>query len=181
MRDNGAETLFSWACTTYEIPGVAALLLRLQDEFGADICMLLWCLWHAENRRRLDGAAINNAEERISSWRRTVVQPLRTIRQQAKGAVLISPEAYAAIKKAELSSERVQLDALEQVAHDDISNLPQSAVRDIALQNLKSYRHCLSGRDGVHCAPDDLLDTLSALVFSGSQTTGLRKGAPRHA
>ena len=40
-----AESFWSFSLTVYGRPGVEAACLELQDRFGADVNLALYCLW----------------------------------------------------------------------------------------------------------------------------------------
>ena len=96
----------------YRQPGVGAACIRLQDEAGVDVNMLLYLLWHAALERKLTRAEVAAIEQRIAPWRDQVVMPLRTIRR----AIKVPPPVIAAatveayrtkIKNVELEAERL--------------------------------------------------------------------------
>jgi uncharacterized protein (TIGR02444 family) len=101
----------------YRRAGVAEQCLRLQDEGGADVNLLLLSLWLAGERGiRLTEAEARSAVERTAEWRDGVVRPLREARRASKTASLLEdPERErfrAALKAVELQSERIEQDFL---------------------------------------------------------------------
>ena len=98
--------LWDFALGVYAQPGVAPALLRLQDECGADICLILFLLWR--------GAGCHaQADAAIASWRAQVVHPLRAVRR-----ALPPGDLRDRVKADELESERLQLLTLERLAPD---------------------------------------------------------------
>jgi uncharacterized protein (TIGR02444 family) len=99
-----------WAASLelYARPDVAAACLRLQDERGLDVNLLLLCCWFARSGRgRLSEDDLATAEARAASWRRDVIEPLRAMRRELKelpdGA---SSPLYVELKQLELRAER---------------------------------------------------------------------------
>jgi uncharacterized protein (TIGR02444 family) len=57
---------------------VQQVLLRLQDEEGADVTMILYVLWRAWCGSRLDAETLKMIEQRTRPWREEIISPLRT-------------------------------------------------------------------------------------------------------
>jgi uncharacterized protein (TIGR02444 family) len=91
-----AEAFWAWSLAKY--PAVESLALRLQDEHGADVNLLLFCAFAG----RVAPEALEAAERAAEPWRREVVEPLRRARRAARGTPL-----HAALKSAELEAERL--------------------------------------------------------------------------
>ncbi|HEX3498043.1 MAG TPA: TIGR02444 family protein [Stellaceae bacterium] len=103
-----ADEFWAFSLAVYSRPAVAAACLRLQDELGLDVNLLLLCCWLARSGRgRLSADDLAAAEARAAPWRRTVVEPLRAIRRALKTmADTASASLYAEIKRLELRAER---------------------------------------------------------------------------
>jgi uncharacterized protein (TIGR02444 family) len=108
--------IWDWAVAAYARPGVAEACLRLQDEFGQNVSLLLWA-WRA---RAADAAVIARAVAVARAWDETTLRPLRAVRQALKPSS--PPVADAArealrdeVKAAELHAERVLLETLGQL------------------------------------------------------------------
>mgnify|MGYP000179840437 CR=1 FL=1 len=115
---NDSAGFWTWSVASYSQPGVAERLLRLQDEFGLDVNILLWCLWARDNypaiRRKKALALIRKAEK----WTGHVTEKLRNVRRWMKGMDLpVDSEAAATlrndVKALELRSERLCQEMLE--------------------------------------------------------------------
>ena len=105
MNDDAKDSasgfwLFSLAL--YGREGVQKSCLQLQDEFEADVNLLLWCCWLAWDRGYIvSDTDLEDADGRVTVWRETVLKPLRQARRAAKG----SDDCYQALKQAELDAE----------------------------------------------------------------------------
>jgi uncharacterized protein (TIGR02444 family) len=100
MEQERAEAFWRWSLASY--PKVERALLDLQDRFGADVNLVLFCAWIG----RLTPEALENAEGVVRPWREGVVEPLRRLRRQLKER----PEAADLrdrVKAAELEAERL--------------------------------------------------------------------------
>lgn len=95
----------------YPQPGVESLLLRLQDEYGLDVLLLLTACWLASRGQPVEGTdwAGICAEQHDAHHR--VILPLRAARR-AVGEHDRDTELYAQIKACEQAAEWRQLERL---------------------------------------------------------------------
>lgn len=101
---------WQYSLRVYARPAVAEALLRLQDDCGADVNMLLCSAWLAENSAVLDGEPLRQAMAVGAAWQSGCVAPLRSARRFLKGR---SAETLREqVKLLELAAERLQQDAL---------------------------------------------------------------------
>jgi uncharacterized protein (TIGR02444 family) len=63
--------LWDWAVQGYARPGVEALCLELQDEYGQCVSFLLWAAWAGAEGRRIEAEALSEA----ASWPGTGRRP----------------------------------------------------------------------------------------------------------
>jgi uncharacterized protein (TIGR02444 family) len=145
--------LWDFAVWVYGEPDVEQACLALQNRLGADVTMIMFCLWLAQrgtpetSLARYMGAAIKLSRD----WQRSFVEPLRTCRTNFKdfisntdmgGEELDTANALRArIKQCELDMEQLQMLAMyslvEDVESDDLrSTLQQKAD---AQNNLNVY------------------------------------------
>jgi uncharacterized protein (TIGR02444 family) len=129
----------------YRQPGVGDACLRLQDEGGVDVNVLLYLLWHAALERKLSRAEVESIEQRIAPWRDQVVKPLRAIRRAIKVPPPVieaaTAEAYRTkIKAVELEAERLQQEAMYDVAETSQFGEPASSPEEAARANIDAYR-----------------------------------------
>jgi uncharacterized protein (TIGR02444 family) len=122
MTDDAAD-LWAFALKVYASSGVAAACLDLQDDYGADVPVLLTALWMARRGLRLDPAGMAVIESAVGPWRDGMVTPLRALRRQLKAGPppAPSPETEALreeIKRAELHAEKIELATLAALVAD---------------------------------------------------------------
>lgn len=114
------DQLWKFSLQCYRQPGVEALCLTLQEQWQADINLLLWLRWLETQFIAVDNTHIQMAEAHIAHWNREAVWPLRTLRTKMKQRYGVEDAAIeatrSAIKKAELQAERVVQIRLEQLA-----------------------------------------------------------------
>ena len=121
------EGLWKFSVRTYRTPGVPEACLSLQNDFGADVNMLLFCCWASTRCASFEGKLFARANEFSSDWASGVVTPLRSARTWMKTAGnatgSVPNEACVQlreqIKAVELSAEKIQLDVLESLASTD--------------------------------------------------------------
>jgi uncharacterized protein (TIGR02444 family) len=146
--------LWEFATWAYELDGVAKSCLALQQRFGADVNMIMFCLWLGSrgegnaNLARHLSAALKLSRE----WQFNFVEPLRTCRTNLKDFVANAPledEHRAAmtllrdrVKQCELDMERMQTTALYALVGDagaPAGQVPLDKQRDVAFNNLNVY------------------------------------------
>jgi uncharacterized protein (TIGR02444 family) len=145
-----------WAFMTwsYKEPGVEKACLALQNRLHVDVNVVLFCLWlshrgvGSSHLARYLAAALKLSRE----WQRTLVEPLRTCRNNLKDLVenstMVGAERAAAaalrdkVKQCELDMEQLQtlaLYALVQDGSDEGLHRPPAEQKDDALNNLTVY------------------------------------------
>ncbi len=124
----------------YARPGVSAACIALQDAHGADVDLVLYCLWAASAGHRLSPAALEAADRLAAPWRVAVLDPLRRARRAMKPPPAgFDPALVDALRRhalaAELEAERVQQDALARAFAPGESGIdPAAAARDNLLR-----------------------------------------------
>jgi len=146
--------LWDFALWAYGEPDVEKSCLALQNRLGADVTMIMFCLWLAYRGTpggqlaRYLGAAIKLSRD----WQRSFVEPLRTCRTNFKDFIINTDmgglELDAAnalrdrIKQAELDMEQLQMLAMyslvvENEVSDELRNASQRRLD--AQNNLNVY------------------------------------------
>ena len=166
-------SLWEFSLKTYRRPGVQDACLKLQDDLGADVNMLLYCCW----RGGFADGEMRALLADLAPWQSAVVHGLRSVRRTLKPMVAelgeLSEAASSLRKKVaalELEAEKLQhaMLARHSVEHGEISPpSPQAAV-----QNLTQYFKLLEK------APEgeaqDFLETLIVAAFSGSAADDIK-------
>jgi uncharacterized protein (TIGR02444 family) len=131
----------------YGRPGISPACLALQDGAGADVNLLLFLLFLAEQKRRLNSEDIERLDVAVAQWREAVVKPLRDLRRVLKQGVDFIPgpvsETFRSqIKRLELESEQIEQHRLEELAAAGIGTLAESRT-EAAENNIALYCHRL--------------------------------------
>jgi uncharacterized protein (TIGR02444 family) len=131
----------------YGRPAIAPACLALQDGAGADVNLLLFLLFLAEQKRRLSAEDIQRLDLAVAQWREAVVKPLRDLRRGLKQGIDFIPGPVSEtfrnqIKRLELESEQIEQHRLEELAAAGIGTLAESRM-DAAENNISLYCHTL--------------------------------------
>lgn len=124
-----SEDVWSYALKLYASPGVESACLALQDA-GADVCLLLAAAWLGGRGVRFHNERLGDLSNAAAPWQRTVIAPLRTLRQQWRERAQLDPELHALrerLKQLELSAERILLDRLGSIAQ----SWPEEGAQDL--------------------------------------------------
>jgi uncharacterized protein (TIGR02444 family) len=128
----------------YRLPGVAEACIKLQEESGCDVNLLLFLLWHGAQARQLATREVERLEQDIAPWRERTVIPLRAVRRALKSPPGLV-EAGAAevfrtrIKAVELEAERLQQEAMNELARASPIGRERPSTQDAARANVASY------------------------------------------
>jgi uncharacterized protein (TIGR02444 family) len=128
----------------YRQPGVADACIALQEDAGVDVNLLLFLLWHAAQKRAFTAEDVAALEARIGAWREATVVPLRAVRRALKSPpALVEPgtaEAFRTrIKAVELEAERLQQEAMYQLAQASPLGTPAPSATEAARANVAAY------------------------------------------
>ena len=115
----GAEALWPYSLDLYARPGVAPLLLELQDAHGQCVPFLLWSLWLTASGRRVDAGEAAACAELARAWQDAAVAPLRQLRRELKTSAKterVQARIRGGVKALELEAERMLLQMLEETS-----------------------------------------------------------------
>jgi uncharacterized protein (TIGR02444 family) len=136
--------LWSFAQHFYAEPGVAEACLALQDDAGADVCLVLRLLHLAMTRRSVAVAAISEMDAAARPWRESVIVPLRMVRRELRRNTPGYPGAAAlrsAVAAIEIEAERLQLAFLDAA---DVTTHPAATPHAAAQTSFSAYCAVLS-------------------------------------
>jgi uncharacterized protein (TIGR02444 family) len=139
----------------YSREDVSSSCLTLQNNFGADVNILIYCCWMAvEGAEKISCTELVEIITILEPWQSKVVTVLREIRTSMKQDKLLnlgalSEELRKAVKKCELESEKIEQNILYQSGQNisvDISlNRFQKAQN--AKLSLENYLQVLLGNE----------------------------------
>ena len=116
--------LWDFSVAVYARPGVTGTCLRLQNDHGLDVNLLLFCLWFARQRGSIPQGLLDRVIGHSRNWNRQIVQPLRELRIRMKGNQPLADgmdcgeyrQLRERIKSTELMAEKMQQQRLQQLA-----------------------------------------------------------------
>lgn len=140
------DKLWDYAVARYGRSGVAESCLRLQDNAGADINMLLTAAWLAEQGRRWQRAEVRGLIALCAGWREHCILPLRAVRRYLKEQSE-TPSLYMQVQTLELETEMHQLQrlhaALQSIALEVCGT---DGAEDLLAVNLQTYFTCFDSK-----------------------------------
>jgi uncharacterized protein (TIGR02444 family) len=139
-----SSPFWTFSLSYYRQAGVSEACLELQDRFGVDVNIVLFLLWTATLRRRLEAGEIRALADRVRAWQNDVVVPIRNLRRFLKTPPPLLDEGTAElfrtkIKAVELESERLQQEAMSALA-PSLHYEPAGTVEEAARTNVANYQ-----------------------------------------
>jgi uncharacterized protein (TIGR02444 family) len=152
----------------YRQPGVAEACIALQEDAGVDVNLLLFLLWLASERRQLSAVEVAELESRIAAWRDTAVIPLRNLRRALKTPPPLiaagNGEAFRTrIKAVELEAERLQQEAMYDLARASPPGTEAAAPQTAAAANIAAYER-MNGTSFSKAAVETVLRAFAVTV-----------------
>lgn len=141
-----SSPLWTFSLSVYGADGVEGECLDLQDRFGLDVNLILFCAFAGALRGvALTAGEIKAARGQVDAWHLGVVQPLRAARRKLKtvalegdGDIRAAAQLRAQAKAAELESERIEQSMLEGWAGTYLAERPRTDAREAVPANLKA-------------------------------------------
>ena len=146
------ERFWAYALGVYGQPEAGEAFLRLQDRDGADVPMLLWCLWCGAEGIAVPRDTMAGAVAFSNCWARGVVHPLRALRRAMKDGIEGAPaglteQARGGVARTEQDAERLQMEHLAGLSGEAGHSPPKTATE----ANIALYAECtgltLGGED----------------------------------
>jgi len=130
-----SHAFWEWSLERYDQRGVQSICLDLQDQYGLNVNICLWCCWLAEEGR--DALpSVYNAVDALEPWSSDITQAIRETRRKLKDW----PDAatlYKSVLACELDAEHTEQDILFELSVDAPSSDKNPA--ETALQSLEEY------------------------------------------
>ncbi|MEH2512816.1 uncharacterized protein (TIGR02444 family) [Nitrobacteraceae bacterium AZCC 1564] len=138
-----SASFWEFSLTVYSKSGVPDACLELQDQHGADVNIVLFILWVADQGRRLSAQDISKITSLVADWQNEVVRPLRLARRflkvpAAEWQLQETAALRERIKADELEAERLQQSAMASFFHGHAMGQPDES-NMAALANLQTY------------------------------------------
>lgn len=137
--------LWNYSTQIYQLAEVESSCLHLQNTFEADVNILLYCCWLAEQGIELDTQDIQRLITATQPWQTSMIKPLREARKMMKQHIIAMPsemleQTIANISEMELNAEHMAQLSLEKAIHlkNKQKNTEKNPV-EIAAHNLALY------------------------------------------
>ena len=155
----------------YGVPCVAQACIDLQDQANVDVNILFFLLWNATQGRTYNKADVAEVERQIGAWREMAVVPIRNVRRALKSPPpVLTPDAAESlrtrVKAVELEAERLQQEALYDLAQSSRLGRPAPSPAQAARKSVEAYQAVLGP---MPAAPLDIV--LSAFAKFDSPAT----------
>lgn len=144
MTETAVSTpIWDFVLNYYGRKGISEALIRLQDDHGIDVNMLLFLAWMAAQGKCLSPDDVKFVSTTSHVWQRSVVVPVRAVRRLLKeNAPLVPVDAAAAFRKRvqaiELEGEQLQLNAMAALV-DRLNPAAAASPEDAARRNIKTF------------------------------------------
>jgi uncharacterized protein (TIGR02444 family) len=133
-----------WKFSVSVYDGVREICLKLQDRFGFDVNLLLFCCWRGAAGYGLDEAELVRILDHAGAWRANVVEPLRATRRWLKNHVQSdsATDLRQRVLALELESERQMQALIIEAAEPRRRHVARDLGIEIqtALLNLEKYK-----------------------------------------
>jgi uncharacterized protein (TIGR02444 family) len=129
----------------YAVPGVAPACIELQDQAKVDVNVLFFLLWNATEKRALSAVDVAGVERSVGAWRDMTVVPIRNVRRALKSPPPVmaadTAESFRTrIKAVELEAERLQQEALYDMAQSGRFGQPAASPIEAARISVSAYQ-----------------------------------------
>lgn len=136
--EDPSNPFWGYSLRLYGSGEVAPLCLRLQDGWGLDVNLLLYCLWHGAQGQCIAPADMAAIGQPSAAWRQEVVEPLRKTRRwlkgRSEGVAAKAPGLRDKVKALELAAEKCQQDWLADQSLTLVSApVPLASAKNLAL------------------------------------------------
>ena len=176
---NDAPSLFwTFSLAVYREPAVQRECLELQDRYGVDVNLLLFCAFIGAVRGAvMPDRAVRLAAELVADWHRNIVANLREARRALKPlATESSPVAASAaalrenVKEMELEAERIEQTMLERWSAVHAGAWPRAEPAAAVAGNIRALFAIGKGAP----QPPDLPANLVAAALAVGRQSGAR-------
>ena len=130
-----------FSLAVYGQPGVGGECLGLQDKFGLNINLLLFCAWLGRRGIVLTREHLEGASRSITSWHDHVVRPLRGVRRQMKLHHEDVSALRAQVQRVEIEAEQVE----QAMLFDYAQRITSRSGNDAVARNVSEYLAMVSG------------------------------------
>lgn len=146
--DFPTSELWNYSTQIWTLPDVETICLDLQDNYDANVNMLLYCCWIGDKNLSLNDDDLQALLDTVQPWQ-TIIKPLRDSRKMMKQQLIALPssmidQTVSNITEMELNAEHMTQLALEKVLRpEQISPCVDQNGIECSLSNIKTYINSL--------------------------------------
>jgi uncharacterized protein (TIGR02444 family) len=135
------NAFWTFSLAVYAAPGVADECLAVQEHYGVDVNVLLFCAWLASARQvALTSADIDAIGTLVGAWHESAVKPLRGVRRYMKNVPGGDIAALRTrVKAAELEAEQIEQAMLFSYAEQHWPRSGEGTLPAVLWTNLETY------------------------------------------
>ena len=167
MKFSDSE-LWNFSTQTYQIPEVETACLNLQDNFSADVNIILYCCWLGEKSFELNVDDVTALILAAQPWK-NILQPLRKTRRIMKKHIIAMPaelldQTINNMSEMEINAEHMAQQALEKTI--DLSTktkIEDKSPVEITTGNLSTYLQQLDSVSSISDISNDLTALLDGI------------------
>lgn len=161
--EDGGSDFWDYSLKVYADPATARTCLELQNQFGLDVNLLLFCLYAGHHGHALSTDDLRRLDQQVHAWRAQVVQPLRRVRSWLKSTA--TDAAAEALRRQVLQTELAAEHHQQRWMEHALPIAPGPRDQKLAAANLAHYVDTLERQ------PDAALQAaLSTLCRLSTQT-----------
>jgi len=131
-----AERFWVYALELYDQSAAQDAFLRLQDRDGADVPMLLWCLWLGSEGYGVATSVMHQAVEFSKVWREQTVEPLRNLRKALKPGIAGVPVELTNAARSHVAETEQRIEHFQM---NHLAGLSTNTLDGSAVENLDRY------------------------------------------
>lgn len=128
-----------YSCAVYANEEVKAACLRMQDRFGLNVNVLLYCLYLGQQQKLINQEQFERLACTLSPWHENITRPLRQLRRKIKTHAASDLSVYNKITEAEIASEREEQNLIESALGRGETAREMDSPNAVTVQNLKRY------------------------------------------
>ena len=113
LKELAEGAFWRFSLKVYGGKGMEEACLRLQDDFGLDVNLVLFCLWAGSRGQEIEVAKLAGIEARAAVWQAEAVTPLRQVRRWLKTQQAIDNPKAEVLRQA-LKAQELRAEAIEQ-------------------------------------------------------------------
>lgn len=166
---------WNYSIDIYQHTSIEQACLKLQEQYRADVNILLYCCWVASKNIRLDNKDITTLIKTGQPWQSNILVHIRNARHTLKSSPVVIPEderenAGKTISQMELNAEHMEQLALEKALN--LKKKPRDkdlSTADCARHNLFHYCQQLETVNSSNSVQNEISQIIFALASDNGQ------------